>query len=155
MCSRVTFKNTLTQRVEEMQRTPPLTALINKGQLAIMISLFNQPHVALLGGLSFDNQLSASLLQYLLLSRSAFPCFVSRSSALPISYAINVLASLFLQPLPSYRIIPPSPPPALLIQPPYPSLCIPSLALSDECIPSLISMLFLSLCSSTGLQTSR
>lgn len=137
---------------------PPPRALINKGQLAIIISIFNQSPVVLLCGLSFDNWLSLSL--------SLFPlsicCSHSSSSALchapplfpsPTSLAsehLSLLHLLLSQPLPSYRVIP------LSSSPPSPSIfLLLSLSLSDECLPSLILMFFLSLCSSTGLQTSR
>lgn len=114
---------------------PPPTALINKGQLAIIISIFNQSPVVLLCGLSSDNWLSPSLSVCLSLPLSLLPslflfCFMSRSSTLPISYVINIWASL------------PSPPPPLPAPPFLP--CHPSILPSPFSLSLTLFFLYLS-----------
>ncbi|MEQ2181591.1 hypothetical protein GOODEAATRI_013179 [Goodea atripinnis] len=108
--------------------TPPPTALINRGQLAIIISIFNQPHVVLLCGLSSENMLSSSFFQDLV---TFSLCFVSCSSALSISCTVQPNHSSFFSPSCNMSsLLTP-----LLLSPfilsSSHSLCIPSLLLSD------------------------
>lgn len=133
--------------------TPPHTSLINKGQLAIIISIFNQSPVVLLCGLSFDNWLSPALSLSFSLSLSSLlmqlslhlSCFMSRSCALPI-YVINIWArapcfSTSLYPSPSRLTMsslhPPIPPSLLSnsILPHFPSLSLSASSLHPP--PSL------------------
>lgn len=135
-----------------MQYTPH-TSLINKGQLAIIISIFNQSPVVLLCGLSFDNWLSPALSLSFSLSLSSLlmqlslhlSCFMSRSCALPI-YVINIWArapcfSTSLYPSPSRLTMsslhPPIPPSLLSnsILPHFPSLSLSASSLHPP--PSL------------------
>lgn len=136
----------------KMQYTPH-TSLINKGQLAIIISIFNQSPVVLLCGLSFDNWLSPALSLSFSLSLSSLlmqlslhlSCFMSRSCALPI-YVINIWArapcfSTSLYPSPSRLTMsslhPPIPPSLLSnsILPHFPSLSLSASSLHPP--PSL------------------
>ena len=72
------------KETQKCNTTPPPTALINKGQLAIIISIFNQSPVVSLCGLSFNNGLSLSL--SLFLSLSFFPS----SASLAFSFLLHV-----------------------------------------------------------------
>lgn len=146
------LRHTRTHGDAKMQYTPH-TSLINKGQLAIIISIFNQSPVVLLCGLSFDNWLSPALSLSFSLSLSSLlmqlslhlSCFMSRSCALPI-YVINIWArapcfSTSLYPSPSRLTMsslhPPIPPSLLSnsILPHFPSLSLSASSLHPP--PSL------------------
>lgn len=146
------LRHTRTHGDAKMQYTPH-TSLINKGQLAIIISIFNQSPVVLLCGLSFDNWLSPALSLSFSLSLSSLlmqlslhlSCFMSRSCALPI-YVINIWVrapcfSTSLYPSPSRLTMsslhPPIPPSLLSnsILPYFPSLSLSASSLHPP--PSL------------------
>lgn len=86
------LRHTRTHGDAKMQYTPH-TSLINKGQLAIIISIFNQSPVVLLCGLSFDNWLSPAL------SLSFSLSFISADAALtpPLLLHVTLLRSPYLR----------------------------------------------------------